>query len=165
MGSSGKGLGIFALLLAMGALGLGIYQFILPAQSPTEKPRIYVATNYNVVDLNLDVIEVIPNLNVTYNVNAGDSVLLEFSCEIHIDCSGGSLTIDFYFEINGSPPSPYTEMTVIGDGSTLFFHSSCIMKADIQSNTADTHVVKVVTWAHATSSSYIKECILSAMVY
>ena len=168
MGSSGKGLGIIALLFAMGALGLGVYQIILPPASPPdipEAPQIYVGTNYEIVTLYLDVIELIPNLNVTYNVNAGDSILLEFSCEIHIDCSGGSQSIDFYFEINGSPPSPYTSMTVIGDGSGLFFHSSIIMRANIQSNTADTHVVEVLTWTHDTSSSYIRECVLSATVY
>ena len=33
MGKSGKGLGIFALLIAIGALGLGAYQIILPSLS------------------------------------------------------------------------------------------------------------------------------------
>ena len=33
MGKSGKGLGILALLIAIGALGLSAYQFILPSPS------------------------------------------------------------------------------------------------------------------------------------
>ena len=37
MGKSGKGLGILALLIAIGALGLSAYQFILPSPSEGQK--------------------------------------------------------------------------------------------------------------------------------
>ena len=33
MGNSGKGLGIVALIIAIGALGLGLYPIILPSSS------------------------------------------------------------------------------------------------------------------------------------
>ena len=49
MGNSGKGLGIVALVIAIGALGLGVYPIILP--SPSEGPKIYVATYDDMVFL------------------------------------------------------------------------------------------------------------------
>ena len=51
MGNSGKGLGIVALLIAIGALGFGLYQFILLNDS--EATEIYTATNYNQIGLNI----------------------------------------------------------------------------------------------------------------
>ena len=78
MGNSGKGLGIVALIIAIGALGLGVYPIILP--SPSGGPRIYTDTNYEQIDLNtVTISSTIPNLNVTYSANVGDNVLLEYS--------------------------------------------------------------------------------------
>ena len=58
MGKSGKGLGIFALLIAIIALGLGVYQIILP--SPSEGPKIYVASNDDTVFLDSGTLKYIP---------------------------------------------------------------------------------------------------------
>ncbi len=83
MGKSGKGLGILALLIAIGALGLSAYQFILPSPSEgslSEGPKIYYASNDDIVYLDFGTIKYIPQLNVTYTTKAGDSVLIEFTC-------------------------------------------------------------------------------------
>jgi len=58
MGKSGKGLGMFALIIAIVALGLGAYQIILP--SPSEGPKIYYTSNDDVVLLDFGTLKYIP---------------------------------------------------------------------------------------------------------
>ena len=164
MGKSGKGIGIFALLIAIGALGLGVYQFILP--SPSEGPKIYSASNYDITYLDFDTFEIIPNLNVTYNTKAGDSVLLEFSCLIYMDSSYGTTTIDITFDIDGVPPSPWTQMSVTCLSSDVFLRSSFIFRHNIQSSPAGSHVVRILTYIdQGYTSSFVRYCVLTATVY
>ena len=166
MGSSGKGLGIFALLLAIGALGLGIYQFILSSPSITEGPKIYSATNENTIYLSSNTFELIPDLNVTYTTKAGNSVLLELSCQISVEIISPSTRVDIKFEIDGLPPSPDTEISVIGLDPFPYLHIPFMMRYDIQSSSDGTHVVKVlIKIDDVITTSFVKYCVLTATVY
>ena len=164
MGNSGKGLGIFALLIAIGALGFGLYQFILP--SPSEGPKIYSASKYNTTYLDFNTFDIITSLNLTYNTKAGDSVLLEFSCQIYIDSSGGSNTIHISFLINGSAPSPYKQISITGVFPSTYYQGSGLMRYNIESSPAGTHFVGILASIDVESTgSYVKYCTLTATVY
>ena len=164
MGNSGKGLGIFALLIAIGALGFSVYQFILP--SPSVGSKIYSASKYDTFSLGFNTFDIIPELNVTYNTKAGDSVLLEFSCQIYIDSSGGSNTIHISFLIDGSAPSPYMQISITGVFPSTYYQSSSIMRYSIESSPAGTHFVGILASIDVESTgSYVKYCILTVTVY
>lgn len=163
MGNSGKGLGIIALIIAIGALFLGVWQIIIP--TPSTQPRIYSDTNNNTFYLNLNADRLIPNLNVSYTASAGDSVLLEFCCQVSIEIMG-TTTIELYFEIDGSPPSPYAEMSVIGQSPNTVLHAPFTMKYNIESNSSGTHIVKIMTYIDdAGTTSFLRNCVLTATVY
>ncbi|MBY8986257.1 MAG: hypothetical protein KGD65_14370 [Candidatus Lokiarchaeota archaeon] len=92
--------------------------------------------------------------------------MLEFSCEIYIDIFGGSTTIDISFDIDGSPPSPYEEISVTCLSSDLYLRSSFIMRYNIQSSSAGVHVVKILTYINEDyTTSYVKYSILTATIY
>jgi len=105
MGKSGKGgavLGLIGMLIGAGGLVFGYIAWsslttlennndamqtrldYLENQTATtsEKPKIYVATYDDIVYLDFGTIKYIPQLNVTYNTTAGDSVLIEYTCQI-----------------------------------------------------------------------------------
>ena len=146
MGSSGKGLGIFALLLAMGALGLGIYQFILPAPSLPEipeVPKIYVAQYDSAFWLDTSTIEMIPTLNITYNTVEGNSVLFEYTCQISMDIVSSSINIEIYFEIDGTKELSSRIYKVGYSIDNLQpIYDSAIMRHHISNSTIGSHTVR-----------------------
>lgn len=166
MGSSGKGLGIFALILAIGALGVGLYPIIFPTPSIIDGSKIYGATNENKVYLNSNTYEIIPNLNLTYTAKAGNSVSLEFSCQLSVEIISPSTRVDFKFEIDGLPPSPDTEISVIALAPDVYWHIPFMMRHYIESSSEGTHVVKVLTKIDdIITTSYVEYCVLTATVY
>ena len=163
MGNSGKIFGIFALIIAIVALGLGAYQIILP--SPSEGPKIYVTSNDDMVFLDFSTLKYIPQLNITYSTKAGDSVLLEYSCQIRLDIKGSSNTIWIYFDINGTTPSSYIYLRGVAT-DTHNIYSSGIMRYYIQSSTAGEHNVQIYTWINEDyTNSYVRFSVLTVTVY
>ncbi len=165
MGSSGKGLGEIALLLAIGALGLGVYQIILPSHS--EGRKFYVVSNDDKINLDMSSYKAIPQLNITYNAKAGDSVLLEYNCQLKLDIAFGSTSIRIYFEIDSI--YLYTNYIYLyGDSSMDYqdIYSSGIMKHYIQSSTAGEHTVRIITYIDEDySTSYVRFNVLTVEVY
>lgn len=162
MGKSGKGLGIFALIIAIGALGLSAYQFILPTPSPSEGPKIYSASNYDQIDLNVATISsAIPNLNITYSANVGDNVLLEYSENVFY---GGTPLLTIYFYVDGTPPSPYAEMKL--EYPTTNRHCPVIFRFHFQESVAGSHLVDVSTGIDEDGTgTYLKNSVLKVTVY
>lgn len=164
MSKTGKGLGIIALIIALGALGFSVFQFILPTSQGGA--TIYTATNENTIYLNSNTFEIIPNLNITYPTQAGDSVLLELSCQISIEIDGISTEVDFKFEIDGLPPTPDTMVSVHGLGPDIYLHTSFIMRHNIQSSSEGSHIVKALTKIDDTgTTTFVKYCVLTATIY
>ena len=163
MGKSGKGLGILALLIAIGALGLGVYQLILP--SPSEGPKIYTDTNYTQINLNTVTISyVIPNLTVTYSANVGDNVLLEYSGNVHYGIIGGTPELNIYFYVDGAPPSPHAEMTLKNPTATR--DCPVIFKYHFQESVAGSHLVSVSTAIDVDSTgTYLINSVLKVTIY
>ena len=164
MGKTGKGLGIFALLLAIGALGLSLFQFIVP--SPSEGSKIYSATNHTTFYLNSNTFVEIPNLNLSYSSQAGDSVLLEFSCQISVELFGSSTQVDVKFEVDSLPPSPDTEVSVVVHTPEPYLHSPFMIRHVIPSSSAGAHVVNVIVRIDdIATTSFVRYCVLTATVY
>ena len=90
--------GIIALIIAIGALGLGTYQTILPS----EGPKIYTVSNDDYFNLDFSIYRYIPQLNITYNTKTGDRVLLEYSRQLRLDIVGVTTNIEIYFDIDGA---------------------------------------------------------------
>ncbi len=183
MGKSGKGgavLGLIGILIGAGGLVFGYIAWSslttlennndamqtrldnLENQNATtsEKPKIYVATYYDTFDLDFDTYRLIPQLNVTYNTTAGDSVLIEFSCHIRLDPIGIS-TILLYFELDEGYASSYIDLTADQDIKT-----TGIMKHYIQNSTAGEHMVQILTYIDEEYTySYVRFCVLTVTVF
>ena len=167
MGKSGRGLGIFALLLAFGAIGLSAYLLIFaqPSASPPEGPTIYTDTRYDSFYLDAVTYELIPDLQVNYSTEAGDSVLLEFSCQVDVG-SIGTLTIDFFFEVDSFPLTPYTTISIRKSNPTDSLRTSCIMRHTIQNSSAGTHIAEILTYINVGSTdSRVSYNILTVTVF
>ena len=157
--STGTTLGALALIISIGALGLGLYQFILPPAS--EKPQIYTISNDDIIFLNgIMFVEYLDPVSITYTAKVGDKVVLEFSCRIHINPLG-TTTIGVYFDNNGTVPSSNIYLT-----TDSYFTSSCYMKYIFNSTKAgEYHLEVYATIDDQSTNSYIRNSILTVTVY
>ena len=162
MGKSGTIFGIFTLLIAIGALGVGIYQIMLPAGGTT----IYCETKEEKFYIITSTYEVLPNLNITYTTTTGDSVLLEFSCQLSIELYGSSTKVSIKFEIDGLPPTPDTEIEAIVMDPHIYTYVPFIMRHHVESSSAGSHIVKVLIKIDDTgTTSFVDFCVLTATIY
>lgn len=71
--STGKILGVLALIISLGALGLSLSQFFLPSKGPT----IYSLSYDEIIDLDgISMVGYLNELELTYSALAGDRVLI-----------------------------------------------------------------------------------------
>lgn len=114
--SKGSGLAVLALLVALGALGLGIYQifFAAPAVTTEEASGIKktwyrstidsIYTNPKGVDISID------DLLINFTVGSGESVYFLFNAYAVVQSTPSSW-ISFHFELDGVrlnyPEYPY----------------------------------------------------------
>ena len=76
-----NGLAVFALLIALGGLGLGVYSaFILPVQNtkPSEIVQIWTLEQPSVYYTGVSYAD-IPDMDITISVNAGEKVIILFN--------------------------------------------------------------------------------------
>ena len=159
MGKSGRGLGILALIIAIGTLGFVMYQFFFP--TPSNEPEIYVVTHENPVYLDSSGVGEIPQLNITYNTNLGDKVLIEFSCQIVLAPIGPGTTIILSFDLDVGSAS--SEIMIWGDTPE---YCSGIMRHFNQSTSPGEHYVGIQTYIDDDSTlSYVRYSILTVTVY
>ena len=101
-----------------------------------------------------------PQLNVTYTTQPGDSVLLEFSCQIYLD-PDVPIEIGVYFNINGTYPP-----TSIRLSADTYIFVPCYMRHYIESSEGGEYTVIIVTSIGAGgTSSNLRFCTLTATVY
>ncbi|MCK4380797.1 MAG: hypothetical protein KAW51_06615 [Candidatus Lokiarchaeota archaeon] len=189
MGKSGKGgavLGLIGILIGAGGLVFGYIAWsslttlennndamqtrldYLENQNATtsEKPKIYVATYDDRVYLDFDSFKLIPQLNVTYNTTAGDSVLIEYSCQIMLDPYSGTTTINIYFELDEGYASSYIDLRATDYEDYQNVYSSGIMRHNIQNSTAGEHMVQILTYIdEAYTNSWVRFSVLTVTVY
>ena len=162
MGKSGAILGIFTLLIAIGALGFGIYQFVFPAGGTT----VYCTENESKLYLSSSSYEVIPSLSITYATATGDSVLLEFSCQLSIELYGGSTTVFTTFEIDGLPTTSDVEICATVLSPEIYITIPFIMRHHVESSSEGSHVLNVLIRIDDTvTTSFVEYCVLSATIY
>jgi hypothetical protein len=156
----GTTLGALALVIAIGALGLGVYQLTLSSNSG---PTIYTSEYRQTVELQVGVFNVlIPQINVTYNANAGDRVLLEFSAQIYLDYEGSNVGLSVYFVIDSTYASTSSYMKTASED----LWSTCYMRHFIESSEAGMHSIQIDTViSESLTDSYIKNNVLTVTVY
>lgn len=156
--STGTQIGALALVISIGALGLGVYQFISPQ---TSEPRFYILEHEDLIWLDrYSSFDYLNELNITYITNIGDIVVLEFSCILYLDPVGTS-TLQVNFDINGT----------IFPGNNIYERSdtpsitSGYMKYTYEASTAGENQVKIWTMCDDETDNYIRDCLLTVTVY
>jgi hypothetical protein len=163
--STGTTLGALALIIAIGALGLGVYQFMVPSPttlpSPEEGPRIYYTSNNDVVHFDgITQIKYIPQLNITYSTKVGDTVLLEFNCRIFLESLGGT-SFTVYFQDNGSAPTASIYLYSAND-----IYTTGYMRYLFEASTAGVNYLQIYMFIDdVDSDSFISYSILTVTVY
>lgn len=154
----GQTLGVLALIVSLGALGLSLYQFFIPSGGPMIYSLLY---DDPIILDGISTIDYLSELELTYSAQVGDRVLIEFNCEIFVNPIGGT-DLSLYFDINYSifPTSRiyvYTESDLFTTG---------YMRHYIESSEAGEFTVYI--WADIgdeSTGSYIRRCFVTVTVY
>jgi len=157
--STGTTLGALALIISLGALGLGLYQFTLP--SPVEGPTIYVTSYDDAVSFDgITQIKYVPQLNITYSTKVGDTVLLEFNCRIFLESLGGT-DLSVYFQDNGSAPTASIYLYSASD-----IYTTGYMRYLFEASTAGVNYLQIYMYiGDVDSDSFISHSVLTVTVY
>jgi hypothetical protein len=155
---TGQTLGALALILSIVALGLGLYQFILPT---AVGPQIYIVSNDDLFHLDgISLFEYLDPLNITYTTKVGDSVVLEFSCRIYL-YPATFTTIAAYFDNNGTFPS-----SSIYVSSDSYFETSGYMRHTFEATTAGENYLVIYSYIDDEgTNTYIRNSLLTVTVY
>jgi len=157
--STGTTLGALALIISLGALGLGVYQFITPPAS--EGPQFYILEYDDILFIDqYTSFDYHNELNITYNTKVGDSVVLELSCRLRVN-PVGTTTLTAYFDNNGT--TPLSSIYLQSDVSRI---SSGYMKYIFEATTTGENLLKIWTYIDdETQNSWIGDCLLTVTVY
>jgi len=117
-----NGLAVFALIIAIGALGLGIYQvFFVSAPTSTGSgiSNTWSDFHYASVDTNpVSILVHVDELLINFTVNPGESALFLFSTYATVQAGTPSF-IQFKFALDGvalgGPEHPYWLFETLGD--------------------------------------------------
>ena len=155
--STGTTLGALALIISIGALGLGLYQFFVPAPGP----QIYILEHEDIIWLErYTSIDYLNELNITYNTEVGDRVVLEFSCRLYLD-PVGTTTLTVNFDNNGTL-YPSSNIYVRSDSVVM---TSGYMSYTFEASTAGENYLVIWTSCDDETDNYIIDCILTVTVY
>ncbi len=165
MGNSGKILGLIALLIAIGALGLGVYQTFFTI--PDDGPEIFIVSNEEIINLDTGGWKDIPKLNITYNTEVGDLVLFEYTCQYKLDIIGTtSLQICFFIDSVRINIEYYIYIIGVNAEDSQDIYNSGIMKYYIQYSSTGAHTVGVTTWIDDSfTATYVTSSVLKVEIY
>ena len=141
MGNSSKGLGIIALILAIVAVMLGAWPIVFPSASIDGGPRIYVSMQKENMTIVTTGLESIPDLNLKYTTSEGESVLIEYSCQVEF---GALSDLEIYFKLDVGSALYYLDLH---ETSGNILNISASMENYIESSTAGEHTVAIDTYA------------------
>ncbi|MHA2353476.1 MAG: hypothetical protein ACXABX_10190 [Candidatus Thorarchaeota archaeon] len=154
---SGQTLGALALVLSIVALGFSVYQFI----STPQEPQFYILERDDLIWLDrYSSYDYLNELNITYSTNVGDTVVLEFSCQLYLD-PVGTTTLTVNFDVNGTI-FPSSSIYLSGDSVSL---ASDYMKYTYEASTAGENYLVIYTTCDDETDNYIRDCLLTVTVY
>jgi hypothetical protein len=154
--SSGSALAAIALIIALGAAGLGVYQmFFAPPGTIT-----YVSKWENPITLSATTTTV--PVNLTFNTKAGDVVLLEFTGYTRLVIVGGVSSIALWFYVDSAIGLTISKLGYSGEDSQDIY-DSCSMRDYITDFSAGTHIITVQVNCDDLGSQ-ISDCVLSATI-
>lgn len=158
--NTGTTLGVLALIISIGALGLSVYQFITPPTS--EGPTFYILEHDPIIWLDrYSSFDYLNELNITYNTKVGDTVVLEFSCRLFLDVEGSTTTtLEVRFENNETFPSARIHESA--DSST---YASGYMRYTFEASTAGENFLMIYTTCNEEVDNYLIDCLLTVTVY
>jgi hypothetical protein len=154
--SKGSAIAAIALIIALGAAGVGIYQiFFTP-------PTTMVAKWEDSVVLSFSGWTTIP-ANITFKTRASSVVLLEFSCQSKLQIIGAVSSLAIYFFVDGTLGSyVYTYGYSTEDSQDIY--DSFSMRDYITDLTAGAHNVTVRTYIDDGGTSFIRDSVLSVTI-
>jgi len=92
--STGKVIGVIALMIALGVAGAEVYQLLTDSTS-----TIHVSSWEEAVDLSQGY-STLP-VNITFDTKVDDLVLFDFTCQVWLDMWSGITNIRIFFKIDG----------------------------------------------------------------
>jgi len=156
---SGQTLGALALVISIVALGLSVYQFIIPTSS---EPQVYILEHDDIVWIDrYSAVDSLRELNITYSAQAGDTVTLEFSCQVYVDTDSSQTSLRLNFENNG---------TYIPSGCIYLSSSSDLMTSGYMTHTFEASItgeynVFIIATCFEEVDNYVRYCLLTVTVY
>jgi hypothetical protein len=103
--SKSSGLAVLALIVALGAMGLGVYQIIfVPTTSPSGIRNTWYDFHYSTVYTNpVSTIIPVDQLLINFTVNSGESVYFHFNTWATVDAQWQGVSImQFNFVLDGN---------------------------------------------------------------
>ena len=166
--AKGTGLAIFALILAIGGIGIGAFSYITlmgVQQAPGINRTYYDERIAAYTTPAEDSWYTIPGISITFQVESGESVYFMFTCKAFLDPVSAIMRMHFVLKIDGIRLYK-TQMTV---GPTTASVSECFFSVALQhvNNTlgAGSHTVDVETMREVSSSSYVDNSVLLVQTF
>lgn len=157
--NTGTTLGALALIISIVAMGFSVYQFITPADSG---PQVYILEYDDILWIDrYSAVDTLYELNLTYSAQAGDTVVLEFSCQVYVDADSSQTSLRFNFENN---------WTYIPSGSIYLSSSSDLttsgyMTHTFEASTTGEYNVQIIATCFEEVDNYVRYCLLTVTVY
>lgn len=158
--STGKVIGVIALMIALGVAGLEVYQLITDSTG-----SIYIASHEGIVDLDTGY-TTLPT-NITFDTKQDDLVLFDFTCGIYLDIYTAITVITIRFVLDGEMIS---STAIYQEGSQAVDPQSILDSAGMRYyNTTlapGTHNVTVSAYCDdPDGASHIRCMVLSVSIY
>ena len=158
--STGKVLGVIALMIALGVAGLEVYQLLTDSTG-----SIHLASYEDVVDLDTGY-TTLPT-NITFDTKQDDLVLFEFTCGVYLDIYTAITVITIRFVIDGvflMNPAVYLQGNQAVDPQPIL--ESVSLRYYSSNMTAGTHNVTINAYCDdPAGSSFIRSMVLSVSIY
>jgi hypothetical protein len=154
---TGTTLGTLALIISIGALGLGIYQIITPQSTG---PQFYIVEHDDPIYFDkYTAFDYLNELSLTYTTNVGSMVVLEFSCRIFMPATSQT-NFRLKFDNNGSIPS--TAIIVSADS---YFQTTEYMRYTFEASASGENDIVVYATCDYEIDNIIYDSLLTVTVY
>ena len=161
--AKGTALGIIALLIAVGGVGLGVYSVITLLQ-PGVHRTYYDERIADYTSGSEDSWYDIPDISISFQVDAGEAVHFLFTCRASLTASSGLVYMHFVLNIDGH--RMLQSQTTVGhnEGGTITtIHYSIALQFSNRTLGAGTHTVVVETMREC--NGFIDKCALLVHTY